>query len=138
MTTLPTTAPPHTHNTHVHNPALHTEFDSNDDGRLELSELRRLCDLVGRALSDDELREAIQLLGGRDKQHVYFVDFAGGVCCWPVVRCVGLWALRGGCMRGRPHAAAASAGAGLNPPLPPPRPRAEWYLGLKPANSAAA
>lgn len=52
------------------------EFDSNDDGRLELSELRRLCDLVGRALSDAELREAIKLLGSRDTAHVYFNDFA--------------------------------------------------------------
>lgn len=65
--------PPSPQNTHV----THAEFDSNDDGRLELSELRRLCDLVGRALSDDELKEAIKLLGSRDSQHVYFNDFAG-------------------------------------------------------------
>ncbi len=53
------------------------EFDSNDDGRLELSEFRRLCDLVGRSLSDDEIREAIKLLGSRDSTHLYFNDFAG-------------------------------------------------------------
>lgn len=56
--------------------AVFSEFDSNDDGRLELSELRRLCDLVGKQLSDEELKEAIKLLGGRDSTHVYFTDFA--------------------------------------------------------------
>lgn len=53
-----------------------SEFDQNDDGRLELSELRRLCDLVGKSLNEEELREAIKLLGSRDTQHVYFTDFA--------------------------------------------------------------
>ncbi|GBF88866.1 hypothetical protein Rsub_01365 [Raphidocelis subcapitata] len=56
--------------------AVFSEFDSNSDGRLELSELRRLCDMVGRALDDAELREALRLLGSRDAQHVYFTDFA--------------------------------------------------------------
>lgn len=73
------------------------EFDSNSDGRLELSELRRLCDIVGRALDDGELREAIRLLGGRDSQHVYFQDFAGGP--------------GSGRARGRAPAAAAAAAA---------------------------
>lgn len=60
-------------------PARHPpEFDSNDDGRLELSELRRLCDLVGKQLSDAELKEAIKLLGTKDSTYVYFNDFAGG------------------------------------------------------------
>lgn len=61
-----------------------SEFDQNDDGRLELSELRRLCDLVGRGnLSDEELKQAIALLSSRDKTHIYFTDFAGGGGgCW--------------------------------------------------------
>jgi hypothetical protein len=53
------------------------EFDANADGRLEASELRRLCDLVGRSLSDGELKEAVRLLGSRDAGYVYFNDFAG-------------------------------------------------------------
>lgn len=53
------------------------EFDANDDGRLELSELRRLCGVVGRELSDPEIKEGIRLLGSRDGSHIYFTDFAG-------------------------------------------------------------
>ncbi|KAI8467067.1 MAG: hypothetical protein J3K34DRAFT_431860 [Monoraphidium minutum] len=60
--------------------AVFSEFDRNDDGRLELGELRRLCDLVGRTLSDDELREALRLLGGGKEPgaagYLYFTDFA--------------------------------------------------------------
>ena len=53
--------------------AVFSEFDANSDGRLELSELRRLCALVGRELSEDELKEGIKLLG--QAQYIYFNDF---------------------------------------------------------------
>jgi hypothetical protein len=68
---------PHPQLSTLRPPPPPSEFDQNDDGRLELSELRRLCDLVGKSLNEDELREAIKLLGSRDTQHVYFTDFAG-------------------------------------------------------------
>lgn len=50
-------------------------LDLNDDGVLEMSELRQLCDKLGGNLSDDELEEAIRLLDTNRNQLIDFVEF---------------------------------------------------------------
>eukprot|EP00877_Chromochloris_zofingiensis_P003321 jgi/Chrzof1/12990/Cz07g15150.t1 len=50
-------------------------FDRNDDGRLELSELKTLCNSLGKELSEPELKEAIKLLDSSGTGFVSFSDF---------------------------------------------------------------
>lgn len=55
--------------------AVFAEFDVNDDGRLELSELRTLCNKLDRDLSDGELKEALRILDEGKTGFVQFADF---------------------------------------------------------------
>lgn len=50
-------------------------YDLNDDYRLELSELRKLCADLGKDLNDEELREGMRLLDLSGSGYVEFNEF---------------------------------------------------------------
>ncbi|KAG2447161.1 hypothetical protein HYH02_007907 [Chlamydomonas schloesseri] len=53
-------------------------YDKNEDYRLELSEVKRLCQDLGKELSDEEYKEALRLLDTSKNGYVEFDEF----CDW--------------------------------------------------------
>ncbi|PNW88143.1 hypothetical protein CHLRE_01g016300v5 [Chlamydomonas reinhardtii] len=53
-------------------------YDKNEDYRLELSEVKRLCQDLGKELSDEEYKEALRLLDTSKNGFVEFDEF----CAW--------------------------------------------------------
>ncbi|GIL73826.1 hypothetical protein Vretimale_5316 [Volvox reticuliferus] len=53
-------------------------YDVNDDYRLELSEVKRLCQDLGKDLTDDELKEALRILDTSKNGFVELDEF----CAW--------------------------------------------------------
>ena len=39
-----------------------TLFDANDDGKISISELRRVIEAVGKKVSDQDLRDMVKIL----------------------------------------------------------------------------
>eukprot|EP00892_Ulva_mutabilis_P005297 jgi/Ulvmu1/3139/UM015_0179.1 len=54
---------------------LFAKFDANDDGRLEMSEFKRLCDTANFGLTSEEVKAAISLLDKRGSGYVEFDEF---------------------------------------------------------------
>lgn len=52
-----------------------SNYDLNDDGKLELSELRKLCESLNHPLADEELREAIRILDTNENGYIEFTEF---------------------------------------------------------------
>eukprot|EP00775_Hariotina_reticulata_P005475 gene5475-5710_t len=52
-----------------------SQFDVNEDGRLEQSELRQLCRKLGTEISDAEAKEAIRILDSSNTGFIQFGDF---------------------------------------------------------------
>lgn len=59
------------------NAGLFAKFDANDDGRLEMSEFKRLCDTADFGLTNEEVKAAISLLDKRGSGYVEFDEFVG-------------------------------------------------------------
>ncbi|KAF6261256.1 hypothetical protein COO60DRAFT_1503069 [Scenedesmus sp. NREL 46B-D3] len=52
-----------------------SRYDTNEDGRLEQSELRRLCSQLGTDISDAEAKEAVRILDSGSTGYIQFGDF---------------------------------------------------------------
>ncbi|KXZ48789.1 hypothetical protein GPECTOR_25g373 [Gonium pectorale] len=50
-------------------------YDLNDDYRLELSEVKRLCSELGKELNDEEAREAVRILDTSKNGYVELDEF---------------------------------------------------------------
>lgn len=52
-----------------------TTYDTNDDNKLELSELKNLCNQLGKELTEPELKEALRILDTSKNGYVEFNEF---------------------------------------------------------------
>lgn len=55
------------------------QYDTNENGKLDLSELKRLCQTLGKQLDDNEVKEALKIL---DKNGNGTVEFGEFVAWW--------------------------------------------------------
>ncbi|WIA13244.1 hypothetical protein OEZ85_006834 [Tetradesmus obliquus] len=52
-----------------------SRYDTNEDGRLEQSELRQLCSQLGSDISEAEAKEAVRILDSGSTGYIQFGDF---------------------------------------------------------------
>lgn len=52
-----------------------SRYDTNEDGKLEKSELRQLCSQLGTDISDAEAKEAVRILDSGSTGYIQFGDF---------------------------------------------------------------
>eukprot|EP00879_Flechtneria_rotunda_P014749 GHRR01015413.1.p1 GENE.GHRR01015413.1~~GHRR01015413.1.p1 ORF type:complete len:136 (+),score=54.13 GHRR01015413.1:499-906(+) len=52
-----------------------SRFDTNEDGKLEQSELRALCAKLGTDITEAEAKEAIRILDSSNTGFIQFADF---------------------------------------------------------------